>query len=93
MRAVPQLVYKYLTRLERFDYKDSKFSRATYQIKRGGKKDVQSELGAAKTHYLIREPRRNLKCIQEISCCALMFLKLDLSYLLFIHMPNVHVCE
>lgn len=86
MKAAPQLIYNYVTRLARFHYKESKFRRPTYQIKQ--KKDVQSEFGAAKIYYLIREPRRNLKCIQEICCCALMFWKLDLSYLLFIHMPK-----
>lgn len=91
MKAAPQPL-KYVTRLVRFDYKESKFGWATYQIKQE-KKKVQSEFGAAKICYLIREPRRNLKCIHKICCCAPMFLKLDLSYLLFIHMPNVHVCE
>lgn len=33
MKAVPRLIYKYVTRSEGFDYKGSKFSWATYQIK------------------------------------------------------------
>ena len=42
MKAVPRLIYKYVTRLARFDYKESKFSWATYQIKQKKKKYNQS---------------------------------------------------
>lgn len=48
--------------------------------------------GVAKIRYLIRESRRNLKRIQEICRRALMFPKLDLSYLPFVCAPNARVC-
>lgn len=42
MKAAPQPL-KYVTRLVRFDYKESKFGWATYQMKQ--EKNVQSEFG------------------------------------------------